>query len=69
MGPIDKQSDHDPIPRRTAAADARLRWHKRKQPGERRDDDDRRVLFDRRDMIRFEADRRAGFDRRVDANP
>lgn len=47
----------------TPSADAALNYV------DRRTRRDRRVFYDRRELIRFEVDRRAGAERRMDADP
>lgn len=68
MSPIQKQSDNGG--QRQGASGARKDGlsYRQTHPGERRKDTDRRVCFDRREMIRFDADRRQLFDRRQDGD-
>lgn len=64
-----KQSSYESRPAGSAAADENARSISQSRPGEeRRVHADRRVRYDRREMIRFESDRRTGFDRRMDAD-
>lgn len=64
-----RQSSDDPRPAGSATADEFARAASQSRPGqERRVDAVRRLRYDRREMIRFESDRRTGFDRRMDAD-
>ena len=69
MGPTENRTSLDGRPEGSAAADENARSAGQVRPGgERRILADRRVRYDRREMIRFEDDRRTGFDRRMDAD-
>ena len=70
MGSTENRTSLDGRPEGSAAADESARSAGQMRPGEeRRILEDRRVRYDRREMIRFEDDRRTGFDRRMDADP
>ena len=69
MGPTENRTSLGGRPD-GSAADDNARSAGQVRPGEeRRILEDRRVRYDRREMIRFEDDRRTGFDRRLDADP
>lgn len=70
MGPTENRASDEGRPGGLAAADENARSMAQARAGEeRRILEDRRVRYDRREMIRFEDDRRTGFDRRLDADP
>ncbi|MDQ3287499.1 MAG: hypothetical protein M3Q42_04430 [Pseudomonadota bacterium] len=66
MSPHQQRPANEAQPQRTSAAQQEALSRRQTHPGERRVHSDRRVCFDRRDMIRFDADRRQLFDRRED---
>lgn len=67
MSPINEPTNTDARLERASAAKRDSLSRRQTHPGERRSGGDRRVCFDRRDLIRFDADRRRLFDRRDDA--
>lgn len=69
MSPIQERPDTGGQRKGTFAAKKDALSFRQTHPGERRKDSDRRVCFDRREMIRFDADRRQLFDRRQDGDP
>lgn len=69
MSPIQERPDNSGQRQGASAARKDQLSSRQTHPGERRKDSDRRVCFDRRELIRFDADRRQLFDRRQDGDP